>query len=453
MESAHYEWGPAFQLKLLALQTKHPTDTYDIIDPAYFTDPIVKDVSRVVHDIYRGKKDSKLTRATLLALLKSSLKKSDKQYWTEYKKVVRRAFRIKFPDKETVVQQAFEFAKESKFRDGLIRAEQDINNRKYDAVVKRFQELLKFGKDKDVGIEMWQDLSSDSRFEDSRTGVVPTGFKLMDKRCLGGGLGAGELGVILAPPKVGKTTTLANIAAGAMKEDYTVGVASAELSDKKYRRRLDCILSGVANSSLRKKKAKIRRILKRHKRHQRNIYFKQFPSGKATVDDIERWLDDLEEQGIQLDLLIVDYIGLLKPKINLNDRRQNVGSVAVDLRGLAVTRKIPVWTASQTNRAAMEKDVVGPKDFAEDISQFWTLDFLVAVCQSELEARKRTNNRQRARFFVVARDYGSGGVIKMDIHRWEYEDGRKDTTYRITERPLSAQDGKLRVRKKRKHAA
>ena len=422
-----YEWSPVFQLRLLALLIKHPSESYDLIEPKFFTDPLLVDISRVVKQAYSGKLDSRLHRSTIIALIKSSLKKSDKQYWSLYKQRIRRACAIKITDKEILLSKALTFAKESKFRDGLVQAEKDISNHHFDAVVKRFSELKDFGNaEKDLGIDYWEDIGDPERYKDQRYDVVPTGWPQLD-RCMAGGLGGGELAIVEAGGKVGKTTVLVNIAAKAMYYRKNVAIATAELSAKKYRKRIDSLVSRIATPEIFKRRKEAKRKLRAaRKRMGGGCYIKHFPTGYATAEDISRWLDELKDKGININMLLVDYIAIFKPIGGRSkERRENVGQVGIDLRGLAVERKIPVWTAAQVNRAALTKEIIGPKDLAEDISLFFTTDFLIALCQTEKE---KQHDPPRARLFLVAaRDVGSGGVIKVSIAR---------DSYRIKERPV-----------------
>ncbi len=41
--------------------------------------------------------------------------------------------------------------------------------------------------------------------------------------------------------------------------------------------------------------------------------------------------------------------------------RHRLGNIYEDLRGLAGEMEIPIWTASQANRSALEEDVIDAK--------------------------------------------------------------------------------------------
>lgn len=415
IELDSYKWGEAFQHRLLALLIKDAKKSHELIQPEYFTNPILAEIAKVVQEIYErvGSEQTHLSKTTLRALVKANLGKKKKEIWPLCREAIRRVYRDKLRDRDVLRGQALDFAKERLYQEALVLMERDISNKKFDVAHRRFEELRNFGSDPDVGVDYWADLRSRERYRDDRDNICPTGWNRMDKK-MGGGLGGGELGIILGPGKRGKTTSLVNIAVGCLHRNKNVAIATAELSEKKYRKRIDALISGVPAHKLFKKLKTVRRRLKiaRQAMHG-NLYIKQFPTGKGSTDDIDAWLERLDENGIQIDVLLVDYIFLFQPKYRVKERRFNIGQVAVELRGIAVERDIPVWTASQGNRIAMGKVILGPEHFAEDISQFWTLDFLIAICQSEEE--KSMEPPQARLFLAAARDLESGYVDPIKI--------------------------------------
>lgn len=439
MARESYAFGEEFQKKLLALYLREPQKAMGIVEPAYFTDTISKDIARLAKEVMtdRDKKEIKLSRETMYTIVKGFLGKKRKDLWRPYRKVIRAAYKEELLDQPIVLNQALSFAKEQKFRQALIEAEKDVNNRQFGKAIQRFDTLKGFGSERDLGVDYWKELES-SRWREDREGTIGTFFLKTLDRMMEGGLAAGELAVIEGGGKVGKTTMLARFAAGALWQKKNVAIATGELSAKKYRKRIDSMITGVpywklsryakneAEHHTKNSSRKIRKILKRiayaHRQLKGNLFIKQWPTNKGTVGDIENWLDQLEEHGTKIDVLFVDYIRTFKPNERFDGQTEKMGLVAMDLRGLAGSKHIPVWTAAQTKRASLEKEHIGPEDLAEDISIFWTLDFLIAISQTKAErgeeADRKKGKPEKARLYLTsARDVGSGGTIDLELWR------------------------------------
>jgi hypothetical protein len=404
------------------------------------------DIARLTKEVYEKQNRSEvvLSRSTLLAIVKGYLGKKRSEVWPGYRKEVKELFVEDLKDRQVVLQQAIAFAKEQKFRKALVEAEKDVNSKNFGRAIQRFDKLKGMGSEFDLGIEYWKDSTNPGRWLEDRYGVIGTFYCPTLDDCMEGGLGAGELGVILGKGKGGKSTLLSRFAAGALWQGKNVAIATGELSAKKYRKRIDAMVTAIptwkltqlakvsdTKSDLMKKLRKAQRRMVAARGHMRgSLWIKQWPTNRGSVGDIEAWLERLRQAGTEIDILFVDYVRVFKPNERFEEQRLSIGQVCMDLRGLAVERDIPVWTASQTNRGALNKERVGPEDIAEDISQFWTLDFMIALCQTKAEEALKP---QRARLLLMAaRDVGQGKTINVFIDRntfrvWEkYADYSKD---------------------------
>jgi hypothetical protein len=435
-----YDFDEEFQQKLLALYLREPQATYRIVEPTYFRNPVFVDIARLAKEVYskHNRKEVRLTKSTMYAIVRGFLGKKRRKLWRGYRKVVKTAFLEDIADRPIIIEQAVAFAREQKFRQALVDAENDVNSRQYNRAINRFDTLKTFGIERDTGIDFWKEIDNPSRWLEDREGVVGSFYlKILDK-AMDGGLGAGELAIVMAGGKVGKSTLLARMAAGALWQGKNAAIATGELSAKKYRKRIDAMITRVTTRKLteyatksghskryRKKLRKIFRKLAFAQRQMKGkLFIKQWPTNKGKIADIEAWLDQLEEQGNKIDILYVDYVRVFKPNERSDDMRGRIGQVTMDLRGLAVERNLPVWTASQSNRAALHKDMIGPEDLAEDISQFWTLDFLLALCQTEAEKDRSLDKKgdvvrpEYARLFLTAaRDVGQSKMIGISLER------------------------------------
>lgn len=133
---------------------------------------------------------------------------------------------------------------------------------------------------------------------------------------------------------------------------------------------------------------------------------KEFPSGSLTMAGLDAYLDGLERhEKIVPDVLIIDYAELMQLQTGgkTDQKRAAIGSLFVELRGLAGRRNLAVVTASQTNRAGINKTVSDETDTAEDISKGFTVDTIITYNQTKAEYELGL-----ARLFVAKHRDGEG---------------------------------------------
>ena len=104
-------------------------------------------------------------------------------------------------------------------------------------------------------------------------------------------------------------------------------------------------------------------------------------------------------------MVIVDYADILMPTGNFREKRHAIGNIYEDLRGLAGELEIPIWTASQANRSALEEDVIGADKVAEDYSKVMTADFVMSMSRKVEDKIANTG-----RFHVIKNRFGIDGV-------------------------------------------
>lgn len=86
------------------------------------------------------------------------------------------------------------------------------------------------------------------------------------------------------------------------------------------------------------------------------LIYKYAPNATVCADDIDAMIDDYAEAGKEICFVVVDYMKRLIPNVNLGSKRDLrlvLGDIANDLKDLAVSRRIPVFTAMQLNRQAL----------------------------------------------------------------------------------------------------
>lgn len=127
-----------------------------------------------------------------------------------------------------------------------------------------------------------------------------------------------------------------------------------------------------------------------------NIIIKQFPTGQLTVNQLEAYLDNLEQaERFVPDLVIVDYPDLMKQ--DAGNYRLSIDETYKRLRGIWVQRNMAGAIVSQSHRAAAKAKVVGGENVAEAYSKIAHCDTTITYSQTEAE-----HQLGLARLFVAA---------------------------------------------------
>jgi replicative DNA helicase len=178
--------------------------------------------------------------------------------------------------------------------------------------------------------------------------ALPTGFDILDKYLLGGGLVASGLYIFAARPSMGKTSLALDIAANIAQQNKTVYMVSREMPAESLLDRLHAANAGVARWKLRPGiyQQEYHRLIETlpHVCELPII----FDNASLSVADLRSNLRDQERKQRRANLIIVDYVQQFMGKGR--SRTEEVGSITRDLKGLAMELQIPIIGLSQLSR-------------------------------------------------------------------------------------------------------
>ena len=340
-------------------------------------------------------------------------------------------------DYEAVADLAIEFGKQQAMCNAVMAWAEKIDKGERDEVLPLIQDASLVGENiLDMGTEY---TSSSDRLdwytEDEHSDVIPTGIKHLDYS-LGGGLGRGELGIVLGPPKRGKSTTLINFAFGALTRirdnatsagGFNVVYYTFEMKLKKIARRFDDRVAakvkvkspGGTDMQLIELKhsnpEQYTEILSERidKLVQGKLILREYPTRTCTPTMIRSHLRLLAGQGFEPDLVIVDYADIAKAERRKGEMRHEQAGIYEDLRQIAGEFNVALWTGSQGNRDSHEADVVDMTNFAEAFEKAAIMDAGISFCQSPEEKL-----RGHCRLFLCGlRDQEDGRTVFCDINR------------------------------------
>jgi len=310
-------------------------------------------------------------------------------------------------DMDFVKKEYIKFSKFQKLKSAIFQSVELIKSEKsWDEIGVVVQNALKAGLENNLGHDYFKDIAA--RMEVTKRNCVPTGWKVINE-LMDGGLGPGELGVVVAPSGVGKTWVLCKLAADAVKLGFNVMHYTLELSEIYAGTRYDTILTGIPSNELKERKEEVVRKLEGHKAE---LMVKYYPPRGASVKTLKAHIDKCKGFGFKPDLIIIDYADLLKPVSKRDGLYAELGGVYEEIRGLSGEMGIPIWTASQTNRGAIDNEVIQADSIADSYAKVMTSDFIMSVSR---KAKDKLSNT--ARFHIMKNRFGADGLTfpaKMD---------------------------------------
>ena len=302
-------------------------------------------------------------------------------------------------DLDFVEEKVIEFCKNQNLKSAIMESVDMLERHDYDGIKTTIDAAMKAGTTKDLGHDYVEGL--EERLTHSTRDTIGTGWDIIDE-VMDGGLGKGELGVIVAPAGIGKTWCLQQIVHNTLKRGCTAIHYTLELNQSYVGLRYDTIFSGIPTGEIKFQQQVVRKSLEKITG---KLLIKYFPTRSASVQTINAHLKQVELSGLKPDIVIVDYADIMKDISGGTELRHRLGNIYEDLRGLAGEMEIPIWTASQANRSSLEEDVIGADKIAEAYSKVMTADFVVSLSRKIEDKAANT-----ARAHVIKNRFGIDGI-------------------------------------------
>jgi replicative DNA helicase len=391
------QFGHVFQSKIISslLSDKKFIQTIcDILEPEYFDSDANKWLAKEIRDYFFEYKTSPTLEVMKVKIdemdneiLQVSVVDNLKESWRN----------VESTDLPFVQEQTLEFCRNQVMKNAIMDSVDLIEVGQYDQIKKIVDEAMKAGSDRDLGHEYIEGI--EERLTKSTRDTVKTGWDPIDE-VMDGGLGAGELGVVVAPAGIGKTWCLQSIGANSVKEGLNVVHYTLELNQNYVGLRYDTVFSGVTTADIKYYQEDVKKKIEQLKGR---LLIKYFPTKSATVQTLAAHLSQIEIQGTKPDLVLVDYADILKGMGS--EKRHILENIYEDLRGLAGEIECPIWTASQANRSSLEEEVIDATKVAEAYSKVMIADFVVSVSRKVEDKIANTS-----RFHVIKNRFGIDGV-------------------------------------------
>ena len=250
---------------------------------------------------------------------------------------------------------------------------------------------------------------------DDFTGLIkpmPTHLKTLNA-WLDGGLDIGEFGLVMGQTGIGKTFWLANMAAAGYMLGSKVFYYTFELGDAQIKRRIDGRISGFTLEERKEKTGKFKSRLEREAAHGGEIVIKHFPAKDVGVPGIIGHINKMKvKHNLTPDLILIDYIDLVKPFVATGDDWKELGDIANALHGqIAQKMGTRVWSVSQIKTESFYQrfDLRAIRRSVEKVN---IADVVLAISQSQEDEK---NDTMMVELLKLRRGHRARGTFKVKL--------------------------------------
>ena len=392
------QYGTGFQIKVLSSLLTHKeflTNINDVLSEEYFDNSAHKWIINEILKYY-----TKYHTTPTMEVLKTEMKKLENEVLQlAIKEQLREAYEASEDDLAYVEEEFSNFCKNQQLKKALMTSVELLKGGEYDSIRHLVDNALKAGGDKNIGLEYNKDI--ETRYREESRKVIPTPWELFNK-LFQGGLGDGDFGLIFGNPGGGKSWTLIALGGYAVKLGYNVIHYTLELSESYVGKRYDAFFTGIPVNLIHDYKNKVQENVDSL---EGNLIIKEYSPGKASISTIEAHIKKTIDQDFKPDLIIIDYVDLLRSKRSKGDRKEEIDDIYISTKGLARELKLPIWSVSQVNRAGAKDDIIEGDKAAGSYDKIMITDVAIS-----LSRKKEDKVSGTGRFHIMKNRYGGDGM-------------------------------------------
>lgn len=305
-----------------------------------------------------------------------------------------------------------------------------------DAIPKLLSDALAVSFDTTIGHDYVNDSEKRYEFYHRVEEKIPFDLEFFNK-ITKNGTPRKTLNIIMAGTGVGKSMFMCHHAAACLTANKNVLYVTCEMSEERIAERIDANLMNTSLDELHQlpKEMYEKRLSRAMKPIKGNLIIKEYPTATATVAHFRHLLNELKmKKKFVPDIIFIDYLNIcassrLKMNSNVNSYTY-VKAIAEELRGLAVEFDVPIFSATQTNRAGFSNSDVGLENTSESFGLPATADFMFAIIRTEeldslgqvmvKQLKNRYGDENQNKKFVV-------GVDRSKMKFYDVEQSAQDS--------------------------
>jgi len=409
--------GQEFQVRLLAhILTDHnfANSILDILNPNYFDNEYLKIIASKIIRTWEEHEYIPDYEMVSIALNDDIKNEQTKEMCKITFGEIREAPLIGEND---IKKRALNFCKQQALKGTIDKIQKIIDageSDRYDECEEMMRKALELGDNKDDSVDVFNAI--DDVLADDFRKPIPTGINGLDTN-MDGGLAPSELGVILAPFGVGKTTMVTKIANTA--KDLGKNVLQIFFEDMPkviQRKHLTCWYNSVnpnemiTLNELKDHKEEVKKIASEKKAMPGVIKLKKFPSDGTTIPKIRQYIRKLIAQGFRPDIILLDYIDCIQSSNKKSeDQYVSEGNIMRQFETMIAEFNVVGWTCIQGNRSSLNASTVDSSMIGGSIKRGQIGHFIVSV--GKTLQQKETG---KATVAILKSRFGKDGLIFED---------------------------------------
>jgi replicative DNA helicase len=285
---------------------------------------------------------------------------------------------------EYIHDQIIIFIKTRMYRDVMIEGINKIDDpESFEEINDKLRQAVLWRMEENFGTDIMKVGERYAKQKELLKDYIPFPWPDLNK-VIGGGLFPKTLSTFAAASSVGKSIALDQTAFYVWSQlKKNVVVISLELSEEIKGLRIDAQFTGLKIEELVKNEDKVIEAYKSLEVDDKKLIIKEYPASSINTIKISHFISRLEMYtGFQPDFIIIDYADLILPNsMKRTGLYQDGGEVFEQLRGLAYEYKVPVLTATQLGRTAIElpPDEVNESHISESQKKMNTCDNIIGI--------------------------------------------------------------------------
>lgn len=313
-DNKDYLYGPSFQqscIHLLATDVRFAIDYGIYLKEHHFSNESLRIIFGVVREHVAGYEQEMDLDAVKVGLENYS---SNAGLTSELLKTLRRDARAIFSknirNQQFIIDSVLKFVRRQELTQALLKSVEIMENGEdYERVLHEIDKAVSVGSGRDDGFSFdnFSTLPEDYLVKYDPATLVSTGFPALDKAMMGG-MAPGEVHVIVAPPKTGKSTIGVCVGGHNLKLGKNVFDARLEISKLDTAMKYGMYLTEMKQPDIIANPELYRQKMSQYSQIRPNLHINHWPENTVTTHEIRAWISRVRAaKSVDPDLIIVDY--------------------------------------------------------------------------------------------------------------------------------------------------